>query len=79
MNCKALLIVPLVATALAACSGMSGPEQVNATAPTVTYKFTNERELAEASQRAAAFCQSYGKSARLVGGPRSDLATYECY
>lgn len=74
-----LLIGPLVAAVLAGCSGVSGPEQVNASAPTVTYRFSSDRELAEATQKAAVYCQGYGKSARLVGGARSDLATYECY
>ena len=79
MSYKSLLIVPLLAATVAGCSGMSGPEQVNASAPSVTYRFTSDRELAEATQKATVYCQGYGKSARLVGGARSDLATYECY
>jgi hypothetical protein len=78
MRYLSLVIVPVIAAAVAGCSGMGGPQQVNASAPTVTYRFTSDRELAEATQRAAAFCQTYGKSARLVGGPQSDLATFEC-
>lgn len=78
MRHVSLHAVSAIALAVAGCSGLSGPEQVNASAPTVTYRFSNDRELAEATQRASVFCQNYGKSARLVGGARSDLATFEC-
>lgn len=78
MRYLSLLIVPVIAAAAAGCSGTSGPQQVNASAPTVTYRYSSDRELAEATQKAAVFCQNYGKSARLVGGPQSDLATFEC-
>jgi len=73
-----LLMAAAIPLAFAGCGGIGGPEQVNASAPRVTYRFTNDREMAEATQRAEAFCRNYGKSARLVGGPQSDLATFEC-
>ena len=78
MRQVSLLTASAIAIAVAGCAGLSGPEQVNASAPTVTYRFTNDRGLAEATQRASVFCQNYGKSARLVGGAQSDLATFEC-
>jgi hypothetical protein len=77
MRYLSLLVVPVFAAAVAGCAD-SGPKQVNASAPTVSYRFTSDRELAEATQRATVFCQGYGKQARLVGGPQSDIATYEC-
>jgi len=78
MRYLSLLIVPMIAAAVSGCAGLGGPEQVNTSAPTVTYRFTNDRELREATQRATVFCQGYGKSAHLIGGSQSDLATYEC-
>jgi hypothetical protein len=78
MRYLSLLMVPAIAAGIAGCSGMGGPQQVNASAPTVTYRYNTERDHAEATQRAAAFCQSYGKSARLVSSTQSDLATFEC-
>jgi hypothetical protein len=78
MRYVSILAALAIAVAVAGCGGLSGPEQVNASAPTVTYRFTNDRELAESTQRASVFCQNYGKSARLVGGAQSDLATFEC-
>ena len=78
MRYGSFVILPLLAAAMVGCAGAGGPEQVNATAPTVTYRFTSDRELAEATQKASIFCQGYGKQARLVGGARSDLATFEC-
>jgi hypothetical protein len=78
MRYLSLLIVPLIAAGVVGCSGMGGPQQVNASAPTVTYRYSSERDLTDATQRAAAFCQTYGKSARLVTSSQSDLATFEC-
>ena len=40
---------------LAACS--SGPQQVGASAPTVTYSYRNSAELREAGDKADAWCE----------------------
>ena len=51
----ALLIASCVST-------RSSPEQVEASNPTVTYKYRNDDELIQANQRAITFCQQYPSS-----------------
>ena len=45
---------------MASCvSTRSSPEQVEASNPTVTYKYRSDDELIQANQRAITFCQQY--------------------
>ena len=73
-----LLLVGLVA----ACEQTSSPRQVQASNPTVTYKYRNDRDLMEANQRAATFCNQYQSVPRTVsignGGDGDRIAVFEC-
>ena len=73
-----LLLVGL----LAACEQTSSPTQVQASNPTVTYKYRNDRDLVEANQRAASFCSQYQSVPRTVsignGGDGDRMAVFEC-
>ena len=73
-----VLLVGLVA----ACEQTSSPRQVQASNPTVTYKYRNDRDLMEANQRASTFCSQYQSVPRTVSiGNDSDgdrIAVFEC-
>lgn len=48
---------------IASCASThSAPEQVEASNPSVTYKYHNDDELIQANQRAITFCQQYPSS-----------------
>jgi len=65
---KALASISILAClATAACvAPHSGPQQVNASRPTVTYKYRNNDQLMEANERAGEFCDRYQSSPRSV-------------
>jgi len=72
----------LAVLGLAACEQASSPRQVQASNPTVTYKYSSDRDLVEANQRAASFCSQYGATPRTVSlgsdGSGDRIAMYEC-
>lgn len=71
-----------ISLAAAGCEQMSSPRQVQASNPTVTYKYRNDRDLIEANQRAASFCsqyQSVPRTASLMTDRDGDrIAEFEC-
>lgn len=72
----ALLIVSCVST-------RSSPEQVEASNPTVTYKYRNDDELIQANQRAITFCQQYPSSLPRTASFSNDsggsrIVVFEC-
>ena len=55
----------LAALMMASCAPQySSPQQVQASNPTVTYKYRSDQELAQANQSAATFCSRYQSVAR---------------
>jgi hypothetical protein len=78
-------IALLVALAALAGCGTSGPEHVQSTGPTVTYRFYGEPrgdELEQATDHAQEYCSDrYGQAARLQDVTRdgeANIATFEC-
>src|SRR5512134_2571191 len=71
----ALLIASCVST-------RSSPQQVEASNPTVTYKYRNDDELTQANQRAIAFCQQYPSSLPRTASFSNDsdgkIVVFEC-
>lgn len=71
-----------VGLAVAGCEHASSPRQIQASNPTVTYKYSNDRDLIEANQRAASFCGQYQSLPRTLSlttdrdGDR--IAVFEC-
>lgn len=71
-----------LALTLAACGHDSSPRQIQASNPTVTYKYSNDRDLVEANQRATSFCSQYQSTPRTLSlttdrdGDR--IAVFEC-
>lgn len=64
---------------LVACA--QGPQQVQSTAPTVTFTYNSETELTEARSKAVEYCRGYGRSARLLSAATSggtNTATFDC-
>jgi hypothetical protein len=52
---------------VASCGPMqSSPQQVQATNPTVTYKYRSDQELVQTNQRASEFCSQYQSAPRAV-------------
>jgi len=71
------------ALALGACAPRStSPEQVQASNPTVTYKYHSDQELVQANQNAAVFCSRYqaGPRASSMAPDRdgSKVVIFEC-
>jgi hypothetical protein len=65
---------------LAGCSYMDRPQEVNESPPAVSYTVTNNN-MGQANDRAASYCQRYGK--RAVLGPitqsgTESVANYSC-
>lgn len=64
-SCRSMKLHALVATLLAglvaaSCAPMStAPQQVQASHPNVTYKYRSDKELVQANQSAAEFCDRY--------------------
>jgi hypothetical protein len=71
----ALLIASCVST-------RSSPQQVEASNPTVTYKYRNDDELIQANQRAITFCQQYPSSLPRTASFNNDsdgkIVVFEC-
>jgi hypothetical protein len=73
---RALLLLA-VASSLAACSA---PRIVNSAPPGISYRFEGDN-IASANERADAYCQQYGKRARLQGinsAGKDSIAVYDC-
>jgi len=61
-------------------AGCSGPTEVSATPPTVSYRVTGN-DVAQAGVEAQRYCSGYAKSAQFQGFERTDtgnLAVYSC-
>jgi uncharacterized lipoprotein len=78
MRVLALIALVSAMALLAACS--SGPRQVGATAPTVTYSYRNDAELRDARDNASDWCADrYDAVARPVDRwPANGEATFAC-
>ena len=67
---------------LAACAQYVAPQQVQTTNPTVTYKYQNDADLVQASQKAASFCTPYQSTPRNTSisndADGSKIAVFEC-
>lgn len=69
---------------MASCvSTRSSPEQVEASNPTVTYKYRSDDELIQANQRAITFCQQYPSSLPRTASFSNDsdgskIVVFEC-
>ena len=67
----------------AACAPLhSSPEQVRASNPSVTYKYSSDQELVQANQRAAKFCNRYqsvpGAANFAKDSDGSQIVVFEC-
>ena len=63
LNVRAAAV--LAGLMMASCAPQySSPQQVQASNPTVTYKYRSDQELAQANQSAATFCSRYQSVAR---------------
>jgi hypothetical protein len=61
------LTAATAAATLASCApGYREPETVQASNPSVTYRYRGDQELLRANQQAAAFCNQYGTMPRTV-------------
>lgn len=71
----------LGAAALAGCVA-SGPERIDRTGPTVSYRVDSQREFDQAAERADEWCyENYRSRARLIdqnGNYNRDVVTFEC-
>jgi hypothetical protein len=76
--------VAFAALAIASCvSTPSSPQQVDASNPTVTYKYRNDDDLIQANQRAITFCQQYQSSLPRTASFSNDpdgskIVVFEC-
>jgi hypothetical protein len=52
-------LAAIAAAGLAGCEIESSPREVHATNPSVTYKYHDERDLAQANEQAQAYCARY--------------------
>ena len=73
----------LAGLVVAACAPLhSSPEQVQASNPSVTYKYSSDQELVQANQRAAEFCNRYQSvpgAANFAKDPDgSRIVVFEC-
>jgi uncharacterized lipoprotein YajG len=71
-------LLPLLALGLVA--GCSGPSQVSATPPTVSYRVTGN-DVAQAGVNAQQYCGQFGRTAQFQGiQPTSsgNIAVYAC-
>lgn len=74
--------IAFAALLLASCSMPGAPRQVDASNPSVTYKYANDDQLIEANQRAITYCGQYesmpsqGRFSRDPGG--SNIVVFEC-
>lgn len=87
-SCRFLKVTIRAAAVLAglvaaACAPLhSSPEQVRASNPSVTYKYSSDQELVQANQRAAKFCNRYQSvpgAANFAKDPDgSRIVVFEC-
>jgi hypothetical protein len=75
----------LASTALAACGTIysSGPQQVHANNPSVTYSYSNDQELLLATDKASTFCSQYQsttlRSGTIMSNPDgTNSVVFEC-
>lgn len=59
LNAALRVLTALAASALAACAASSGPQQVRAENPSITYTYRTDQDLLQASQKAASYCAQY--------------------
>ena len=81
VNVRAAIV--LAGLMVASCAPeYSSPEQVQASNPTVTYKYRSDQELVQANQSAAIFCnryQSVPRTANFANDPDgSRVVVFEC-
>ncbi|MDB5411006.1 MAG: hypothetical protein JWL84_5918 [Rhodospirillales bacterium] len=72
--------IPLVAVALLAGCASPPPQQVNATAPSISFRVT-DNNVAQADASARNYCAQYGMASRLVTvqpDSAGRVATYTC-
>src|SRR5262245_21730947 len=68
---------------ISACGSMqTSPRQVQASNPTVTYRYRNDDELVKTNQLASSFCEKYHAIPRAVNfttdSDRQNIVVYEC-
>jgi hypothetical protein len=77
-------VAVVVVLLLAACApfNRSAPQQVEASNPTVSYKYRNDDELIQTNQLAESFCSQYRLAPRSVGFTSdhagNNLVNFEC-
>ena len=73
------LALPLLATACV--EPYTAPQQIQASNPSVTYKYHNDQELLTVNQTAARFCDQYRASphaAKFANEPDGKVVVFEC-
>jgi hypothetical protein len=60
------MVLAVSATVASCVSPSSPPRRVEATAPSVTYKYRGDRELVNATRRAEDYCSRYGAAPRML-------------
>jgi hypothetical protein len=79
---RALTIALLVAGTVAACELPSSQQPVQASNPSVTYKYRTDQELVTASQNATTYCGQYQTAPRAAtitnNADGSKTAVFEC-
>jgi hypothetical protein len=83
LNVTARAATVLAGLLMAACAPLSSPpRQVQASNPSVTYKYRGDQELLQANQNAATFCnryQSVPRTANFANDPDgSKVVVFEC-
>jgi hypothetical protein len=77
-----LTLTTIAAGTLAACAASSGPRQVRAENPNVTYTYRTDQDLVQASQNAAAYCAQYKsvqRTARISNnGDGTNTVVFDC-
>jgi hypothetical protein len=77
-----LLLAAVAVGTLAACTASSGPRQVRAENPNITYTYKNDQDLVQASQNAANYCaqyQSVQRTSRISNNPDgTNTVIFDC-
>jgi hypothetical protein len=77
-----ILMLALAAGTLGACAASSGPRQVRAENPNVTYTYRTDQDLVQASQSAANYCaqyQSMQRTSRITNNPDgTNTVIFDC-
>ena len=71
----------LAAILAASCESYHSPRQIEASNPTVTYKYHNDDELIQTNELASGFCNRYQSVPRSMSLSRDgddNVVTYEC-